>query len=281
MRYLMRSNATHGSASFANIPGYYVGGKTGTADKIIHGRYSQDRVFTTFMAITPADKPKYLYLALYDDPQAAPGDYGLSHRRVERRTHDGRADRRIQPLEGIPPSRRRQRSRSPSSPDSGMEPTPTKPARSERNRRMARLSDILDLTAPTAPLPIARSAGLRSTAAKYGRRRVLRTRRGQGRRHASYRRRAGAWRRHHRRRAGNAARGCALRQGCRCARGACESGRAALSAPAGDHRRRDRHERQDLGGRIRCGRSGLRFGHEAASLGTIGIVSRRSCPTGR
>ena len=30
MRYLMRSNATHGSASFANIPGYYVGGKTGT-----------------------------------------------------------------------------------------------------------------------------------------------------------------------------------------------------------------------------------------------------------
>ena len=53
MRYLMRSNATHGSASFANIPGYYVGGKTGTADKIIHGHYSQDKVFTTFMAITP------------------------------------------------------------------------------------------------------------------------------------------------------------------------------------------------------------------------------------
>ncbi len=59
MRYLMRSNATHGSAGFANIPGYYVGGKTGTADKIVHGHYSQDKVFTTFMAITPADKPKY------------------------------------------------------------------------------------------------------------------------------------------------------------------------------------------------------------------------------
>ena len=70
MRYLMRSNATHGSASFANIPGYYVGGKTGTADKIIHGHYSQNKVFTTFMAITPADKPKYLYLTMYDEPQA-------------------------------------------------------------------------------------------------------------------------------------------------------------------------------------------------------------------
>ena len=76
MRYLMRSNATHGSAGFANIDGYYVGGKTGTADKIFHGHYSQDQVFTTFMAITPANKPKYLYLVLYDQPQAAPGDSG-------------------------------------------------------------------------------------------------------------------------------------------------------------------------------------------------------------
>ena len=72
----MRSNATHGSAGFANIPGYYVGGKTGTADKIVHGRYSQDKVFTTFMAITPADKPKYLYLVMYDEPQGLPGDGG-------------------------------------------------------------------------------------------------------------------------------------------------------------------------------------------------------------
>ena len=82
MRYLMRSNATHGSASFANIPGYYVGGKTGTADKIIHGHYSQNRVFNTFMAITPADKPKYLYLTIYDDPQAAARGSRLPHRRL-------------------------------------------------------------------------------------------------------------------------------------------------------------------------------------------------------
>ena len=92
MRYLMRSNATHGSASFANIPGYYVGGKTGTADKIIHGHYSQNKVFTTFMAITPADKPKYLYLTIYDDPQATPEDHGYPYRRLQRRTGRRRAD---------------------------------------------------------------------------------------------------------------------------------------------------------------------------------------------
>ena len=103
MRYLMRSNATHGSASFANVPGYYVGGKTGTADKIIHGRYSQDRVFTTFMAITPADKPKYLYMAIYDDPQAAPGDYGYHTAAWNAGRTTGALIRRIQPLEGVPP----------------------------------------------------------------------------------------------------------------------------------------------------------------------------------
>jgi cell division protein FtsI (penicillin-binding protein 3) len=105
MRYLMRSNATHGSASFANIPGYYVGGKTGTADKIIHGHYSQDKVFTTFMAITPADKPKYLYMAIYDDPQAAPGDYGFHTAAWNAGRTTGALIRRIEPLEGVPPAK--------------------------------------------------------------------------------------------------------------------------------------------------------------------------------
>jgi len=103
MRYLMRSNATHGSASFANIPGYYVGGKTGTADKIIHGHYSEHRVFTTFMAITPADKPKYLYLTIYDDPQPAPEDHGYHTAAYNAGRVAGAMIRRAQPLLGVPP----------------------------------------------------------------------------------------------------------------------------------------------------------------------------------
>ncbi|HTR15257.1 MAG TPA: penicillin-binding protein 2 [Roseiarcus sp.] len=103
MRYLMRSNATHGSASFANIPGYYVGGKTGTADKIIHGRYSQNKVFTTFMAITPADKPKYLYLTIYDDPAPVPEDHGYHTAAYNAGRVTGALIRRVEPLEGVPP----------------------------------------------------------------------------------------------------------------------------------------------------------------------------------
>ncbi len=103
LRYLMRSNATHGSASFANIPGYYVGGKTGTADKIIHGRYSENKVFTTFMAIVPADKPKYLYLTLYDDPAPAPEDHGYHTAAYNAGRVTGALIRRAEPLEGVPP----------------------------------------------------------------------------------------------------------------------------------------------------------------------------------
>ncbi|HXW20216.1 MAG TPA: penicillin-binding protein 2 [Roseiarcus sp.] len=104
MRYLMRSNATHGSAGLANIPGYYVGGKTGTADKIIHGHYSNDKVFTTFMAITPADKPKYLYMVIYDEPQGLPEDGGYHTAAHNAGRVAGRLIERVEPLIGEPPN---------------------------------------------------------------------------------------------------------------------------------------------------------------------------------
>jgi cell division protein FtsI (penicillin-binding protein 3) len=104
MRYLMRANATHGSAGFANVPGYYVGGKTGTADKIVGGHYSQDKVFTTFMAVAPADKPKYLYLVMYDEPQGLPEDGGYHTAAYNSGRVTGSLITRVEPLEGVPPS---------------------------------------------------------------------------------------------------------------------------------------------------------------------------------
>ena len=78
LRYVMRLNATKGSATRAAVPGYFVGGKTGTAEKNAHGHYQKDKLFTTFMAITPADKPRYLYLVVMDEPQALPETYGFA-----------------------------------------------------------------------------------------------------------------------------------------------------------------------------------------------------------
>jgi cell division protein FtsI (penicillin-binding protein 3) len=104
MRYLLRSNATHGSAGLANIPGYYVGGKTGTADKIVNGHYSQDKVFTSFMAIAPSDKPKYLYLVMYDEPQGLPEDGGYHTAAHNAGRTTGSLIARVEPLEGVPPA---------------------------------------------------------------------------------------------------------------------------------------------------------------------------------
>src|SRR3954451_6061956 len=50
MRYLMRLNAEKGTATKADIKGYYVGGKTGTAEKVVGGRYSKTKLLTTFTA---------------------------------------------------------------------------------------------------------------------------------------------------------------------------------------------------------------------------------------
>ena len=72
MRYLMRLNAEKGTATSANVPGYYVGGKTGTAEKVVNGRYSKTKLLTDFMAVLPADKPRYLLLIMLDEPQPSP-----------------------------------------------------------------------------------------------------------------------------------------------------------------------------------------------------------------
>ncbi|WP_084633364.1 peptidoglycan D,D-transpeptidase FtsI family protein [Pleomorphomonas oryzae] len=70
MRYLMRLNvlAPGGSGKSADIPGYRIGGKTGTAEKVVNGRYSSDKRFNAFVATFPIDDPQYLLLVVFDEP---------------------------------------------------------------------------------------------------------------------------------------------------------------------------------------------------------------------
>jgi cell division protein FtsI (penicillin-binding protein 3) len=103
MRYLLRLNAEKGSAKKADIPGYQVGGKTGTAEKVINGRYAKDRLFTTFMAVFPFDKPKYLVLALYDEPKGLPETYGFATAAWNAGVTTGKIVERVAPLLGIEP----------------------------------------------------------------------------------------------------------------------------------------------------------------------------------
>jgi len=77
MRFLMRLNAEVGTARKADVNGYYIGGKTGTAEKVINGRYARKRVLTAFTAVIPADKPRYQLLIMLDEPQALKETHGF------------------------------------------------------------------------------------------------------------------------------------------------------------------------------------------------------------
>ncbi|MET0940955.1 MAG: penicillin-binding protein 2 [Mesorhizobium sp.] len=69
MRYLYRLNAEKGSGKKAEVPGYRVGGKTGTAEKVVNGRYSSDKRFNAFLAAFPMDDPQYVVLSVIDEPK--------------------------------------------------------------------------------------------------------------------------------------------------------------------------------------------------------------------
>ncbi|HYA80572.1 MAG TPA: penicillin-binding protein 2 [Methylocystis sp.] len=103
MRYLMRLNAEKGTAKKVDIPGYFVGGKTGTAEKVINGHYAKNRLFTTFFAVMPADNPKYLFMTLMDEPQGLPETGGFATAAYNSGSVTGKIIERVGPLLGVMP----------------------------------------------------------------------------------------------------------------------------------------------------------------------------------
>jgi cell division protein FtsI (penicillin-binding protein 3) len=72
MRYLMRLNALEGSGSRMDraADGYRSGGKTGTAEKVVDGRYSSNKVLNIFASAFPMDDPRYALVMMVDEPKA-------------------------------------------------------------------------------------------------------------------------------------------------------------------------------------------------------------------
>ena len=74
-RAMLRAVVTEGTASFAEVPGYQIGGKTGTADKPgPRGGYLEDTVIATFASMFPAHDPKYVLIVTLDEPVETSGD---------------------------------------------------------------------------------------------------------------------------------------------------------------------------------------------------------------
>ncbi|MGL5447381.1 MAG: penicillin-binding transpeptidase domain-containing protein, partial [Rhabdaerophilum sp.] len=103
MRYVMRLNAEKGSATRTDIPGYYVGGKTGTSEKVVRGRYSKNKVLTTFVAVMPSDKPRYLVMTMLDEPKGLPETHGYATSGWNAAPTTGRIIERIGPMLNVEP----------------------------------------------------------------------------------------------------------------------------------------------------------------------------------
>jgi cell division protein FtsI (penicillin-binding protein 3) len=103
MRYLMRLNAEKGTATKADVKGYYVGAKTGTAEKVVNGRYSKTKLMTDVMAVLPADDPQVLLLIMLDEPQAIAETHGFATSGWNAVPVAAKVIARIAPLLGIEP----------------------------------------------------------------------------------------------------------------------------------------------------------------------------------
>jgi cell division protein FtsI (penicillin-binding protein 3) len=108
MRSLLRLVVTEGTGKKADAPGYRVGGKTGTAEKIVGGRYTSAAVVTSFAGVFPMDDPRYVMIMMLDEPQGLPETYGFHTAAWNIGPAFGRAVSRIAPMLGVRPDKRRE-----------------------------------------------------------------------------------------------------------------------------------------------------------------------------
>lgn len=98
---MMRDTVLDGTASRADVAGYRVAGKTGTAEKPIAGGYAKDRNVSSFAAVFPADSPQYALIVTLDEPKAI--EDGTMTAAVNAAPVAGRIIERVAPLLGVDP----------------------------------------------------------------------------------------------------------------------------------------------------------------------------------
>ena len=76
MREMLRYVVLEGTGKWADVAGYEVGGKTGTAEKVVGGKYDKKAVRATFVSVFPSSNPKYAMLVMFDEPKAEAGVRG-------------------------------------------------------------------------------------------------------------------------------------------------------------------------------------------------------------
>ena len=102
MRALLRYVVTNGTGRKADVPGYDVGGKTGSAEKVgLHGKYTH-KLVTSFCAIFPIEEPRYLVFVMLDEPHGTKATSGFALAGYTAAPLAGQVISRIAPLLGVP-----------------------------------------------------------------------------------------------------------------------------------------------------------------------------------
>lgn len=104
VRHLMRLVVEKGTGRKAEVPGYLVGGKTGTAEKLgADGRYRRKALVTSFVAAFPVDAPRYVLLVMLDEPKGTKATFGWATAGWNAAPTAGRVIARTGPLLGLAP----------------------------------------------------------------------------------------------------------------------------------------------------------------------------------
>jgi len=107
MRQLMRMVVIQGTGKKANVPGFRIGGKTGTAEKPEGGGYKRNALVSTFAGVFPMDAPRYVVLAMLDEPHGTRETGGYATAGMVSAPIVGKIVSRIGPLLGIIPDETR------------------------------------------------------------------------------------------------------------------------------------------------------------------------------
>ena len=103
IRELLRLVVTNGTGRKADVPGYQVGGKTGTAEKLGGRGYRADSLVSSFIGIFPGDDPAYVVLALLDEPKGIAETQGNATGSWTAAPMVGQLVQRLGPLLGVAP----------------------------------------------------------------------------------------------------------------------------------------------------------------------------------
>ena len=103
MRRLLRLVVERGTGKLAAAPGYLVGGKTGTAEKVSGKGYARKELLSSFIGVFPINDPRYLIMVSVDEPHGVKSSAGYATGGWVAAPAVSRIVQRMAPIMGIPP----------------------------------------------------------------------------------------------------------------------------------------------------------------------------------